>query len=75
MVLSQEDAEKLKRLGKNIQTERRRTGLTQQKLADAVGVQVRTIHKFERGKINIPTLTLLRIRAALGSDWKNLLGK
>jgi transcriptional regulator with XRE-family HTH domain len=74
MVLSQEQAGKLKRLGLNIQAARKRAGLTQQKLADAIGVQVRTIHKFERGKINIPTLTLLRLQEALRADWERLLG-
>lgn len=75
MALSLDDTGNLRKLGKNIQLERKRAGLTQQALADAIGVQVRTIHKFERGKINVPTLTLLRIRSALRSNWDDLLGK
>jgi transcriptional regulator with XRE-family HTH domain len=75
MPLSHEDVAKLRCIGRNIHLERKRCGMTQQQLADAVNVQVRTVNKFERGKINIPTVTLLRIRNALRCGWDALLDK
>lgn len=69
------DTERLGALGKRIQSERKRAGLSQRELAEAIRVQLRTINKFESGQINIPTLTLYRIREALGCKWDHLLGQ
>lgn len=52
-------------LGENISKERKRAGLSQQKLADALEVEQGTVSAWERGRIDIPYLTLYRIAGAL----------
>ena len=60
------------RLGKNLAAFRLRRGLTQEKLAEKVGVSARYIQNVEAGE-NYPSLpTLVRLRAALRCDWNEL---
>ena len=51
--------------GQQIKQERRRRGLTQQQLADAAGVSLRTIGRIERGEIEDPR-SLELVAAELG---------
>ena len=48
--------------------------LSQEKLAESVDLNIRTVQKIEAGKINILLTTVLRIRRALGCGWDRLLG-
>ena len=51
-------------------------GLTQQKLADAAGLNIRMIQKFESGERSLKTAradTLMAIAGALGVNIENLL--
>lgn len=60
------------RLGKNIALLRARRDLTQEILAEKVGVSARYIQNVESGE-NFPSLpTLARLRAALRCDWNEL---
>ncbi|MCX6896262.1 MAG: helix-turn-helix transcriptional regulator [Verrucomicrobia bacterium] len=60
------------RLGKNVAVLRTRRDLTQEKLAEKVGVSARYIQNVEAGE-NFPSLpTLVRLRATLRCDWNDL---
>ncbi len=48
--------------------------LKQEHLAKFADLNPRTVPKIETGDIAILVTTLLRLRAALGCDWKRLLG-
>ena len=61
--------------GANIRRERNALGMTQEKLADKVGLNPRTIQKIEAGKLNVLLTTVLRFGKALGCSWDSLLGK
>jgi DNA-binding XRE family transcriptional regulator len=61
-------------LGANIRRERTARGLTQERLAELADLNPRTIQKIEAGEITILVTTLFRLRAAIGCDWKRLLG-
>lgn len=63
----------LARLGENIQAERKRAGITQEKLAEAVDLHPRIVQKIEAGDINPKSTTLIRIRVAIGCPWESLI--
>jgi transcriptional regulator with XRE-family HTH domain len=48
--------------------------LTQEKLAEKCSLNPRTIQKIEAGDIAILVPTLVRLQAALGCNWGDLLG-
>ena len=48
--------------------------LTQERLAELADLNPRTVQKIEVGDITILVTTLPRLRAALGCEWKRLLG-
>ena len=62
------------RLGSNLRRERTVRGLTQEQLAERAELNPRTLQKIEAGDITILVTTLVRLREALGCDWKRLLG-
>lgn len=55
-------------LGAVIRSVRQRRGMTQEALADAVGVVRTSITNLERGKQSLPMDKLLKLAAALGMD-------
>lgn len=60
------------RLGKKVAALRARRKLTQEALAEKVGVSARYIQNVEAGE-NFPSLpTLARLRAVLRCDWNEL---
>jgi transcriptional regulator with XRE-family HTH domain len=65
----------LKAFGSNIRRERMRNKITQEKLAELVDLNIRTIQKIEAGHVNILLTTVLRLQKALGCSWEGLLGK
>ena len=75
MPLDQTQAAQLKRLGSNIRRERMSRNITQEKLAEAAGLNPRTVQKIEAGSVNILITTLLRIRKSLRCGWEDLLGR
>jgi transcriptional regulator with XRE-family HTH domain len=60
-------------LGANVRRERIARGLTQEKLAELVEVNPRTIQKIEAGKLNILVTTVLRLQKALNCPWDALM--
>ena len=61
-------------LGANLRRERTARGLTQERLAELADLNPRTVQKIEAGDTTILVITLQRLRAALGCEWKRLLG-
>lgn len=47
--------------------------MTQEKLAEAVDLNIRTIQKIEAGQINVLVTTTARIQKALGCPWTKLM--
>ena len=75
MPLDRQQALQLKSFGGNVRRERMKQDLTQERLAEMVGLHPRTIQKIESGKVNLLYTTVMRIQRALRSPWENLLGK
>ena len=73
MALAPDHTLLLATLGARIRRERVALKLTQERLAELVDVNPRTIQKIEAGKLNILVTTLARIQAALNCDWDDLL--
>ena len=59
-------------LGRNIKAERNRRFLSQEELAELVGVQTHHISKIERGLADIKFTTLIAILKALNVDFEKL---
>lgn len=59
-----------KKVGKKIRLERRRKKLTQEDLADKVGIHESTLGRIERGESNPPLQTIERISRAIGVKTK-----
>ena len=62
VVTKRKSAKLVERLGKNIAARRKEFGFTQDRLAEAVGVDTETISRFERG-VTAPSLATLEIIA------------
>jgi transcriptional regulator with XRE-family HTH domain len=65
----------LARLGENIQAERKRAGITQERLAELIDVHPRIVQKIEAGDLNPKATTVIRIQAAVGCHWERLFPK
>ena len=59
-------------LGKNIKAERNRKFLSQEKLAEIIGIQTHHISKIERGLVDIKFSTLIAILKALDLKFEKL---
>ena len=55
----------LKKFGASVRRERISRGITQEKLAELVDLNIQTIQKIEAGKINVLVTTTMRIQKAL----------
>jgi len=65
--------EQLQTFGRNVSRLRNARGLTQEKLAEAADLNIRTVQKIEAGQTNILVTTAARIQKALTCDWDNLM--
>ena len=63
----------LKKFGASVRRERIDKGITQEKLAELVDLNIRTIQKIEAGKINVLVTTAMRIQKALDCAWGRLM--
>lgn len=63
----------LKKFGANIRRERTFRNITQEKLAELVDLNIRTIQKIEVGDINVLVTTVIRLQKALDCPWSRLL--
>lgn len=59
--------------GANVRRERMARGVTQERLSEMVDLNIRTLQKIEAGKTNILATTAMRLRAALGCTWDDLM--
>ena len=75
MALDSTQAAQNKAFGVNLRRERMRRKITQEKLAEMVDLNIRTVQKIEAGDVNILLTTVQRLRKALGCEWNVLLGK
>ena len=75
MPLNSKQAAQIKVFGVNLRRERIIKTITQEKLAELVDLNIRTIQKIEAGHVNILLTTVLRLRKALGCSWDDLFGK
>jgi transcriptional regulator with XRE-family HTH domain len=73
--LSTQQNLQLKRFGAAVRRVRNEKDLTQERLAERVQLNPRTIQKIEAGETNILFTTVLRIRKALGCSWEDLMDK
>jgi transcriptional regulator with XRE-family HTH domain len=49
--------------------------MTQEELADATGLHLRTVQKIEAGEINILVTTVQKLQRALECPWEKLTGR
>ena len=75
MALSKDELALLARFGARVRRLRLDAELTQSALAERLGLEIRTVQMFEAGEINVPLVTLYRIRRALGCRWEALMGE
>ena len=54
---------------------RQDAAMTQEALAEKVGLNPRTVQKIEAGSLNLLITTVTRLKHALGVDWDELLPK
>ncbi|MGH7970070.1 MAG: helix-turn-helix transcriptional regulator [Limisphaerales bacterium] len=57
----------------NVRQERMERGFTQERLAELVDLNPRTIQKIEAGDVNILLTTVLRLQKRLGCRWDKLM--
>jgi transcriptional regulator with XRE-family HTH domain len=75
MELSKQQKDILAQFGANLRRLRVKAELTQAKFAELTDVELRTEQKWERGQINPPLTTVMRIQAVLKCGWEELMGK
>jgi transcriptional regulator with XRE-family HTH domain len=75
VALNSQQAVQLQTFGRNVRRERMSRKLTQEKLAELVDLNIRTIQKIEAGDVNILLTTVVRLRSALKCPWESLLGR
>jgi transcriptional regulator with XRE-family HTH domain len=73
--LNSKQAGQLRQFGIQVRRQRMNRKLTQEKLAELVDLNIRTIQKIEAGEVNILLTTVLRLQKALNCRWDELLGK
>ena len=75
MSLNSEQAAQLEAFGRHVRRERRARKITQERLAELVDLNIRTVQKIEAGDVNILLTTVVRLHEALGCSWDDLLAK
>ncbi len=67
------DNAQLKTFGANVRRERDAIGMTQARLAELIGIDIRNVQKIEAGETNVLITTATRLRQALGCSAEKLL--
>jgi transcriptional regulator with XRE-family HTH domain len=65
-------ASDLQELGGNIRRIRTSLDMTQERLAELVDINARSVRRIEAGEMNVLITTVARIRNALGCSWDEL---
>ena len=68
-----EDEQQIKKFGENVRRERMARRITQEKLSEMIGLNIRNLQKIEAGETNVLMTTVVRIRKALGCSADKLL--
>ena len=63
----------LRKFGACVRRERIAKGITQEKLAELVDLNIRSVQKIEAGRINVLVTTAMRIQKALDCPWGRLM--
>lgn len=63
----------LKKFGASVRRERIAKGITQEKLAELVDLNIRSVQKIEAAQINALVTTAMRIQKALDCPWDKLM--
>ena len=66
-------SKQLAAFGANLRRERVSRDITQERLAEMVDLNIRTVQKIEAGETNILLTTALRIQRALKCPWESLM--
>ena len=66
--------EKLNKLGHIVKSSRKCNGITQQVLADYLGISRAMLFRYERGLVNIPILTAIKLASCLDFSLDRLKG-
>ena len=64
--------EKLYNIGRNICAERNRAGLSQEGLAEKIGISEKHLSKIENGLVNLKIITFIAIKDALNVPFEAL---
>lgn len=70
-----DEKETLYLIGRNICAERNRANLSQEGLAEKIGISPKHLSKIENGKINLKTITLITIMETLDIPFEALYRK
>jgi transcriptional regulator with XRE-family HTH domain len=70
-----EDEQQIKKFGENVRRERMARRITQEKLSEMIGLNIRNLQKIEAGETNVLMKTVVRIRKELGCTADKLLPK
>ena len=70
-----EDEQQIKNFGENVRRERMARRITQEKLSEMIGLNIRNLQKIEAGETNVLMTTVVRLRKALGCSADKLLPK
>jgi len=68
-----EEQKQVKKFGANVRRERMAKGLTQERLAELINLNIRNVQKIEAGETNVLVTTVARIRKALGCSADKLI--
>ena len=75
MALDSKQTAQIKAFGQSVRRARMDKKITQEKLAELVDLNIRTVQKIEAGDVNILLTTVQRLHRALGCSWDEILGK
>jgi transcriptional regulator with XRE-family HTH domain len=70
-----ENQHQIKKFGENVRRERMAKRITQERLSEMIGLNIRNLQKIEAGETNVLVTTVVRIRKALGCSADKLLPK
>jgi len=66
-------AEQLRGFGKNLRRVRVARRITQERLAELAGLNLRTVQRIEAGETNILVTTAMRLQKSIGCEWAELM--
>lgn len=71
--LTAAEERQLKRIGKNMEAAMKRKDVGFREMARRTGLHLRSIQKIRSGEISLLSVTLIKIKLALGISWAELM--